>query len=73
MFEPQFEEFAENNKDKASFLKLDVEELEDIAMELEVEGLPTIIFFNNKKKVADIKGSKMDKLEGFMKEHVSTL
>lgn len=48
---PQFEKFAEANKDKAKFVKINVEEAEDISMQFGVQSIPTTIFFKDGKEV----------------------
>ena len=71
MLEPELEEIAENNKDKAIFLKVDVEENDEVAMEYEVECLPTLIHIKSKEKVSEMKGSKLDKIKKFFEDEIA--
>lgn len=38
-----------NNISKIAFIKVDVEEFEDLAMTFKISGLPHVIFYKNKK------------------------
>ena len=48
---PLFERFGEANKDKAKFVKVNVEEAEDIAMQFGVQSIPTTIIFKDGKEI----------------------
>ncbi|MCR9066797.1 MAG: thioredoxin [Cytophagales bacterium] len=39
------------------FMKVDVDELEDLAAKYDVSAMPTFLFFKNGEKVADIVGA----------------
>lgn len=49
---PLFEEFAGENKDKAKFVKVNVEEAADVAANFGVQSIPTTIFFKNGEAIA---------------------
>jgi len=51
-YSPLFEEFAEANKSKAKFIKVDVEAAEAIASELGIQSIPTTIVFKDGEMVA---------------------
>jgi thioredoxin 1 len=48
---PMFEKFGNENSEKAKFVKINVEEAEDIAAKLGVQSIPTTIFFKDGKEV----------------------
>jgi len=66
MLAPEYEEIAEQNKDTAVFIKVDAEELQDLAMEHETEGLPTVQVFRSGAKQGSITASKLDKIKEFI-------
>eukprot|EP00088_Acartia_fossae_P041647 TRINITY_DN43564_c0_g1_i1.p1 TRINITY_DN43564_c0_g1~~TRINITY_DN43564_c0_g1_i1.p1 ORF type:complete len:106 (-),score=33.99 TRINITY_DN43564_c0_g1_i1:265-582(-) len=67
MISPHLEEM-DKTMDDVVFLKVDVDECEDIAQEYKITAMPTFIFIKNKSKVADLTGANVEKL----KEIVST-
>ena len=73
MLAPEIEEIANANKAKAKFIKIDIEENDDVAQNWDVECLPTIILLNKGEKVGEIKGSKLDKIKDFMVKHLEKL
>ena len=66
MLKPELEQIAEENKDKAVYVKIDVEENEEVAEEYAIESLPTVICLKNKEKVGEMKGSKVENFKKFM-------
>ncbi|CAG0884732.1 unnamed protein product [Cyprideis torosa] len=46
------------------FLKVDVDELEDVAAKYQVSCMPTFIFFKNGNKVHEFSGANAEKLRG---------
>merc|ERR1712168_1481289 len=62
MIAPHLEEM-DKTMDDVVFLKVDVDEWEDIAMEYQINAMPTFIFIKNKSKVADLTGANVDKLK----------
>ena len=48
---PIFEDFANSNKDKAKFVKIDVEASPEVAMNFGVQSIPTTMFFKDGKPV----------------------
>ena len=55
------EEVAEANQEKALFLKVDVDEAEDVAEEYEVTALPRVICFKNGEPAGAMFGNKEEK------------
>lgn len=55
-FGPIFEEIASTHASKAKFVKVNVEEAEDIASELGVQAIPTTVFFKNGREVDRVTG-----------------
>ncbi|XP_062076336.1 thioredoxin H-type-like [Humulus lupulus] len=51
------------------FLKVDVDELEDVAKEWEIEAMPTLLFLKEGKIVDKIVGAKKDELIDKVAKH----
>lgn len=58
---PRVEELAKEHPDVV-FLKVDVDECEDIATEYDVQSMPTFVFIINNAKVDGFSGANYDKL-----------
>ena len=56
MMGPVFEEVAEANK-KAEFVKVNIEDSQNIAQKYNVSSIPCFIFFKNEKEVDRVVGS----------------
>ncbi|XP_055349028.1 thioredoxin-2-like [Paramacrobiotus metropolitanus] len=65
---PKFEEFSE--KFDAVFLKVDVDESEDIPSEYEISVMPTFVFIKNGKTVDTFSGANASKLEEMIKKNL---
>ncbi|KAK1175786.1 thioredoxin-like [Acipenser oxyrinchus oxyrinchus] len=61
MISPVFEKLAEEHKDVV-FLKVDVDDAQDVAEMCKVNSMPTFQFFKNGQKVDDFSGANKDKL-----------
>ena len=61
MISPHLEEMS-RTMDDVVFLKVDVDDCEDIAQEYKITAMPTFIF-KNSEKVADLMGANVDKLK----------
>merc|ERR1711964_304767 len=66
---PKFEEFAKEYSD-AIFLKVDVDELDDLAAEHEVSSLPCFKFFMNGKELSKITGDDEHALDMEIQKHI---
>lgn len=68
--EPVFCELYKDNFSKASFLKIDVDEFEDIAAENGAMTIPLFVCYRKGKLVSSLKGKDEDALRNFVKEGV---
>ena len=59
---PEFAKMAEDNPD-CVFVKVDVDENEDVAQEQGVSAMPTFMYFKNGKKVDELVGASIDQLK----------
>ncbi|XP_076332670.1 thioredoxin 2 [Tachypleus tridentatus] len=62
MIAPQLETLSEKLKDTVLFLKVDVDENEELSSEYEISCMPTFVFLKNKKVVHTISGAAIDKI-----------
>jgi len=51
------------------FLKVDVDELEDVAREENITAMPTFYFYKNGTKVTDLVGAAQDKLKDIIEKN----
>ena len=70
MMMPELEALAEENKDKALYLKIDIEENEEVAEMYQVEALPTLICIKKKENQGEMKGSKVENFKAFILKHL---
>jgi len=68
MIAPKVEAMANEMKDVV-FLKVDVDENEDIATEYKVNAMPTFVFIKNKAKVDEFAGANEAKLKEIIEKH----
>jgi len=59
---PKVEELAKVHPD-IMFLKVDVDECEDIASQYEISVMPTFVFIKNEKKLESFSGGNFEKLQ----------
>ena len=71
LLKPELEAIADSHKDKAVYIKVDVEENDEVAEEYQVECLPTLILLKGKDKQGEMKGSKFENFKKFMEDHIS--
>nr|2YPM_A Chain A, LAFCA THIOREDOXIN [synthetic construct] len=71
MIAPKFEELSEEYPDNVVFLKVDVDEVEDVAAEYGISAMPTFQFFKNGKKVDELTGANQEKLKAMIKKHAA--
>ena len=62
MISPKLVELASQYPNTAIFLKVDVDECEDVAMEYNISSMPTFIFIKNKQKLEEFAGANAEKL-----------
>ncbi|XP_030635366.1 thioredoxin b [Chanos chanos] len=51
------------------FLKVDVDDAQDVASACDIKCMPTFHFYKNSKKVEEFSGANREKLEQKIKEH----
>jgi thioredoxin 1 len=62
---PYLEKLSEELTDVV-FIKVDVDELENVAREQNISAMPTFYLFKNGEKVADLVGASQDKLKSLI-------
>jgi len=67
---PVFAELAKKFTD-AFFLKVDVDELKDIAAEYNVEAMPTFLFIKNGEKIHTVVGARKEELLAGIEKHAA--
>jgi len=67
---PVFAELAKKFTD-AFFLKVDVDELKDIAAEYNVEAMPTFLFIKNGEKIHTVVGARKEELQAGIEKHAA--
>jgi len=68
MVAPHMEEMSKN-MDNVVFLKVDVDEVEDITEEYQVQAMPTFIFIKKGEKVDILTGANVEKLKDLVNTH----
>ena len=54
----------------ARFYKIDVDEVPDVAQELQIRAMPTFLLFKNGQKIAEVVGANPSALEGAIKSNM---
>jgi len=67
MIAPHLDEMDKTMEDVV-FIKVDVDECEDIAAQYKITAMPTFIFIKANEKVADLTGANIDKLKAIVAE-----
>ncbi|KAM7484317.1 hypothetical protein LguiA_000326 [Lonicera macranthoides] len=67
--EPTFNEFAAQYTDVV-FVRIDVDELMDVAKEYGVEAMPTFLLMKKGKEVDKVIGAKKDELQKKIEKHM---
>ena len=68
MISQKFEAMA-GEMSNVVFLKVDVDEAEDVKEEYNISAMPTFIFLKNGQKVANLMGANADKLTELVNKH----
>ncbi|CAL1265003.1 unnamed protein product [Larinioides sclopetarius] len=68
MIAPFFEGLAEEFQDVV-FLKVDVDDVEDVAGQYNVSSIPKFVFIKNKNQVGEMLGADQEKLKNLVLEH----
>lgn len=69
MIAPSIDKMAIEMKDKVVFLKVDVDETDDIAAEYKIEAMPTFIFIKNKEVKEKFSGASEQKIRELITKH----
>ena len=70
MISPVFEELAAAADAKATFLKVDVDDMPEVAAEAQVAAMPTFQFYKKGALLDKIVGADADKLTAYAKAHL---
>ncbi|KAL6257209.1 hypothetical protein P5V15_012136 [Pogonomyrmex californicus] len=68
MIGPMIEELAKDMQDIV-FLKVDVDECEDVAAEYEISSMPTFVFIKESKVLETFSGANIEKLKNTIQQH----
>lgn len=68
MIAPFFEELSKNHPE-AVFIKVDVDDAQDVAQHCNVKCMPTFHFYKNGSKVFEFSGANKETLEQKVVEH----
>ena len=69
MIGPKLEELAAEMATELVVLKVDVDECEDIAVEYNVNSMPTFVFIKSGSKIEEFSGANYDKLRATILKH----
>lgn len=67
MIAPFFAQFSEQYTN-VEFVKIDVDELDEVAAECDISAMPTFRVYHNGAQVDEMKGANKDKLEAMCKK-----
>jgi len=68
MIAPVLEELSKTLEDVV-FLKVDVDDVEEVAAEYKITAMPTFIFLKKNEQVAELKGANVEKLKELVEAH----
>lgn len=69
MIEPFLKQQSEIYKDQVVFLKVDVDENEEIASQYEISCMPTFLFIKKREKVDEISGANKEMIQQMLETH----
>ncbi|XP_075149309.1 thioredoxin 2 [Haematobia irritans] len=69
MIAPRLEELSKEYAGKVVFIKVDVDDCEDVAMEYGISSMPTFIFIKNKQNLETFSGANAEKLLALIQKH----
>lgn len=73
MIAPEFERLAKLYKDRAIFVKVDYDKLKSLAQSKGVSAFPTFQFYKNQRKVDEMRGANVRKLEDLITKHITPI
>ncbi|KAF7998353.1 hypothetical protein HCN44_009751 [Aphidius gifuensis] len=68
MIAPKYEELSKENTNVV-FLKVDVDDNEEIAIKYEISSMPTFVFIKNNQVVHQFAGASLDKLKDSIQKY----
>jgi thioredoxin 1 len=68
--QPLFEELCKNHSESASFLSVDIDEWDELAVSLKVHSIPSFLCFQNGSVVDRFTGKDEEKLKSFVQSRV---
>jgi len=68
MIAPVFEKMASENPD-ITFVKVDVDEADDVAAECGIQAMPTFQFYKDGSKVDEFRGANTAQLQALVAKH----
>ena len=68
MIAPKVDELSAQKADVV-FVKVDVDENEEAAMQYNISAMPTFILIKNKQKIDEMMGANYDKLKELVEKH----
>ena len=68
MIAPKVDELS-GQKTDVVFVKVDVDENEEAAMQYNISAMPTFILIKNKQKIDEMMGANYDKLKELVEKH----
>merc|ERR1712243_22919 len=71
MIAPKLEAMSKEYEGKVTFLKVDVDELEDLAAKQEVKAMPTFSFFKNGQKLESFAGANEARIRQTIEKHLA--
>ncbi|KAG9274451.1 thioredoxin-like [Astyanax mexicanus] len=70
MIAPYYKELSDNPQNSnVVFLKVDVDDAQDVAAHCEIKCMPTFHFYKNGKKIDEFSGGNRDKLVEILNKH----
>ncbi|XP_050023553.1 thioredoxin-like [Dermacentor andersoni] len=69
MIEPFLKQQSEILSDVVIFLKVDVDENEEVASRYDISCMPTFLFIKNKEKLDEISGANQDMIKEMLAKH----
>lgn len=67
---PKIEDWSTNDfKDKVLFVKVDVDQAEELSQKYEVEAMPTFVFFKDGDVIHRVVGANVDQLKADIEKH----
>mmetsp|Transcript_44401 Transcript_44401/g.73485 ORF Transcript_44401/g.73485 Transcript_44401/m.73485 type:complete len:294 (+) Transcript_44401:35-916(+) len=70
---PDFERFAQLYKERAIFIKVDVDKHKSLSQRKNIAAMPTFQFYKGGNKIDELRGANVRKLEELITKHISPL